>query len=84
MNTYRIERVNGQKDNIHELAEKMAGKMTMVEQRLFLHRFMTWYARHNPDYNDPRLFTHYAERAINAAPATTMRAMMNRLFGRKR
>lgn len=43
--------------NIHEIAEKMVGgKMTNIEQRLFLHRFMTWYARENPQYSDPRLY----------------------------
>lgn len=82
-------------DNIHELAEKMAGKMSMVEQRLFLHRFMTWYARSNPEYNDPRLFTHheddfrsmvgYAGRAGPTVPDTSIyRQLTNRLLGRKR
>lgn len=41
---------------IFETAEKMVGaKLSNVERRLFIHRFMTWYARHNPEYDDPRL-----------------------------
>lgn len=43
---------------IFDVVERMADKkLSNVEKRLFIHRFMTWYARHNPEYQDPRLET---------------------------
>ena len=87
-------------ENIHELAERMCDvRMSRIEKRLFLHRFMTWYARHNPDYEDPRLNSHndYGNDyragfapivSPPAAPSQSMmRAMLNGLrsfTGRKR
>lgn len=41
---------------IYDKFEEAIGRpTTRVEQRLFLHRFMSWYALNTPDYNDPRL-----------------------------
>jgi hypothetical protein len=44
-----------------EVIEGMMGKLTLIERRMFENRYMTWYARENADYMDPRLINDYQE-----------------------
>lgn len=79
--------------SIYDTAEKMLNKsLSDVEKRLFLHRFMTWYAKHTPGYRDPRLVPHDGEfnfappraRAGNPPMVGAMRRLVNAMTGRGR
>lgn len=51
------------------LIEQMLGRLEPVERRLFEGRFMSWYAKENPDYYDPRRSMAYGDSDFFARPA---------------